>query len=101
MANADLLGWLGICRRYEEHAIESAKLKIISSEDIPTPSAFALAVSAEREAKEAVDGLSELRRHPAYVPIMTLDPSRRSQLAEKLRTLGKRVPQKPWSGMYL
>ena len=89
LTNTDLLVWLRIRRSYDECSIEGSKLQIVSSESLPTPAEFALAVSAERESKEAVDRLAELRRHHAYAPIMALDAPIRSQLADQLRTLSK------------
>lgn len=84
---AELAAWLAILRRYDRDSIADSKLQIVSSEKLPPPSDFAAAVAVEREAKEAVDRLVELRRHRAYAPIMALEARERAQFAEALKTL--------------
>ncbi len=87
VTKADLIAWLGIRRTYDLDNITSSTLQIVNGGTLPTASDFATAVTVEREAKEAVDRLFELRGHRAYTPIMALDARARSQLAEALTQL--------------
>ena len=87
VTKADMIAWLGIRRTYDQDSITSSTLQIVNSGTLPTPSDFATAVTVESEAKEAVDGLFELRGHRAYTPIMVLETRARSQLAEALTKL--------------
>jgi hypothetical protein len=90
LSDAELTDWLRILRSYDNDVIDSSKRKILASENLPTPSEFGVAVSAEREANTAVERIAELRRHPAYGPILALGANGRSKLAEHLRLQDER-----------
>jgi hypothetical protein len=90
LSNADLTDWLRILRRYNNDIINGSKQKIVASETLPTPAAFGAAVSVEREANAAVERIAEMRRHPAYSPILALGANGRSKLAEHLRVQNER-----------
>ena len=100
VTKADLRAWLGIRRTYDQDSVTNSKLQIADSEKLPTPADFATAVTLEREAKEAIDRLIELRGHRAYAPIMALEARARTQLAEALTTLNdtRRKLARPGSG---
>lgn len=85
VTKADLESWLRICRSYDENAIVSSKLRLPSSEKLPPPGEFGSAVTAERDAKAAVERLAELQSHAAYSPILALSKNGRAKLAEHLR----------------
>lgn len=87
--DAEMVAWLRIRRAYSDDAISKSKLTLVASEKLPSPSDFGHAVAAEREAKEAVDRLAELKRHAAYNPIIAMDTSSRAKLGDALRALGE------------
>jgi very-short-patch-repair endonuclease len=89
VTKADLTTWLRIRRSYDDDAVASSKLQLVASEKLPTPTDFGIAVATERETKEAVEHLVELRRHPAYGPIMALQTRERAQFADVLRKLSE------------
>jgi very-short-patch-repair endonuclease len=89
VTKTDLRAWLGIRRTYDQDSVTSSKLQIADSQKLPTPADFATSVTLEREAKDAVDRLIELRRHRAYTPVMALEARARTQLAEALTTLNE------------
>ena len=61
--------WLRICRTYDNDFITASRLRVVGTDTLPAPDDFAMAVGAEREAKEAVDRVGDLRTHPAYAPL--------------------------------
>lgn len=87
VTKADLLAWLNIRRCYGLEAIADSKLRTVESDKLATPSNFATAVTAEREANLAIERLSALREHKAYTPIMALESNARTQFAEALKNL--------------
>ncbi len=86
----EITNWLRIRRRYSSDVIASSKQQVIPSSSLPTPSEFASAVGAEREAMFAVEQLAELRNHAAYAPILALGTIGRGKLAGNLRLLNER-----------
>ena len=93
VADADLTAWLRILRAYDNDAIESSKRQILPSSNLPTPAAFAYAVSTEREATREVERLAERRNHPAFGPILALGANGRTKLAGHLRLLDEKRQQ--------
>ena len=89
VTNADMVNWLRIRRIYDDDVIANSKLKVLSSDILPTPAEFSSAVGIEREAKSAVARIAELQGHPAYGPIFALSKDRRALLAENLRSREK------------
>ncbi len=83
----DIVAWLHIRRRYNDDTIANAKLRVLDSETLPTPENFGIAVTTEREAKEAVQRLAELQNHPAYRSIVALKVSERANLDRAMREL--------------
>lgn len=83
----ELRSWLRIRRSYDDDATATCKLRIVDSDKLATPANFGLAVTTEREAKEAFDRLTALRNHPAYVGIMALEAGGRAELAQALRKI--------------
>lgn len=86
----DIVAWLRIRRSYNDDAIGSAQLRVLASGNLPTPEKFGIAVTAEREAKEAVHRLAELQNHSAYHSIVALSISQRTNLTRALRGLNER-----------
>jgi very-short-patch-repair endonuclease len=82
--------WLHLWRHRDAAAIEKARLRVVGTEALPDPHDFAFAVSAEREAEEALDRLTMLRVHPAYQPIVTLPAETRQKLGQALRQMNDR-----------
>jgi hypothetical protein len=63
---------------------------VVGTNKLPTPADFATAVSIEKEAKAAVDGIAKMRMHPAYEPVVALNAGERASLATKLREIKER-----------
>ena len=87
---AEIEQWLNICRRRDAVAAERSRLRMVGTDALPAPHEFALGVTAEREAKDAVELLAPLRAHPAYQPIVALLPEARKKLGEGLREVNDR-----------
>jgi AAA domain len=90
MTQADVTTWLRICRANDNDSITASRLRVIGTDKLPAPDDFGMAVGAEREAKEAVDRIGGLRRHPAYRPLIALNAAQRAELAEALRKVRER-----------
>jgi hypothetical protein len=90
VTGGDMLAWLGIRRRYDDEATGLARLQVVSTGSLPTPTDFGFAVTAERDAKEAVDQLAELCRHRAYSAFTALAAHARNSLAEDLQCIEQR-----------
>jgi hypothetical protein len=82
--------WLNLCRHRDATAAERSWLRTVGTEVLPAPEEFALAVSAEREAKDALERLASLRAHLAYQPIVKLSAEARKKLGEGLREINER-----------
>jgi very-short-patch-repair endonuclease len=89
VTTAELTAWLRIRRLYDHDSITSSALRIIGSEKLPAPAEFGMAVTAEREAKAAVERVASLRDHPAYRAIVALERTERGKLADALRSLNE------------
>jgi very-short-patch-repair endonuclease len=62
-------------------------LRVVGTDDLPSPADFAAAVAAEHDAKGAFDGVAAARAHFAYAAIVALTEDDRAALAGKLREL--------------
>jgi AAA domain len=82
---AEIEQWLNLCRHRDITAAEKSRLRTVGTEALPVPEQFAFAVSAECEAKDALERLAAVRAHLAYQPIVTLPPEARKKLGEGLR----------------
>ena len=87
---AEIEQWLNLCRHRDATAAERSRLRMVGTDVLPAPEEFAFAVSAEREAKHALERLASLRAHLAYQPIFTLPPEARKKLGEGLREMNDR-----------
>jgi len=87
---AEIEQWLNLCRHRDAAAAERSRLRTVGTDALPAPHEFAFAVSAEREAKDALERLASLRAHLAYQPIVTLPPEARKKLGEGLREMNDR-----------
>jgi AAA domain len=87
LRQAEIEQWLNLCRRRDAIAVERSSLRTVGTETLPAPEQFAFAVSAEREARDALERLASLRAHLAYQPIVTLPPEARKKLGEGLREI--------------
>jgi very-short-patch-repair endonuclease len=90
VSKVELATWLNIRRARVDHAATSSTLRIVGADKLPAPADFGMSVTAERETKEAVDRLAALRAHPAYQPIVTLNPVERGKLADALWEINER-----------
>jgi very-short-patch-repair endonuclease len=79
--------WLETLSRYNDETIAYAKLKTVDSRKLPAPTEFSTAVTAEKESRQAVESLGELRDHPVYLAVIQMPPDERSRLAGKLSGL--------------
>jgi very-short-patch-repair endonuclease len=84
---ADMATWLRIRRAYDNDAIAAAKLRVVATDELPSPADFGAAVAAESDAKAAFEGDAATREHPAYAAILALTDDDREALATKLREL--------------
>jgi hypothetical protein len=90
VTQAEVATWLGICRTYDNDSVTASRLRVVGTEKLPAPAEFGMAVTAEREAREAVDREGDRRTHPAYGPLIALSATRRAELAETLRKVRER-----------
>lgn len=84
---ADMATWLRFRRLYDNDTIAASKLRVVGTDELPSPVDFAVAVAAEHDAKVAFDGIAAARAHPAYAAIVALTEDDREALAGKLREL--------------
>jgi hypothetical protein len=87
---AELATWLHIHRTYDDDAATSSTLQIVGTDRLPAPADFGMAVTSERETKEAVDRLAALRAHPAYQLIAAMSSLERARLGEALRKINEK-----------
>lgn len=83
----EMATWLRIRRSFDSDAVAAAKLRVIGSDQVPTPAEFAAAVAAEKAAAAALDDVAATRAHPAYAALAALTEDDRQALADKLRQL--------------
>ena len=83
----DMLNWLRIRRTCNEDMATASSLRVVGTDKLPTPADFGIAVTIEREAKEAIDRLASLQAHPAYQSIVALNFAERAGLGEALRKI--------------
>jgi very-short-patch-repair endonuclease len=87
VTGAEMATWLRIRRTYDHDAIAAAKLRVVGTNELPSPADFGAAVTAESDAKAAFEGDAARRDHPAYAAIAALTEDDREALAAKLREL--------------
>jgi very-short-patch-repair endonuclease len=87
VSGADMAVWLRVRRTYDNDAVAAAKLRVVGTDQLPSPADFAAAVAAENEARAPLDSIAAERTHPAYTAIVALTEDDRSALAGKLREL--------------
>ena len=87
LTKAEMATWLRICRTYDDDSVTASRFRVVGTNKLPAPAEFAMAVTTEREAKEAVDRIAAMRTHPAYEPIVALNTGERASLAEKLQEI--------------
>jgi very-short-patch-repair endonuclease len=90
VTQADVVMWLRVCRANDDNSVTASKLRVVGTDKLPAPAEFSLAVAAERQAKTTVDRVEHLRAHPAYGPLIALNVTRRTELAETLRKVRER-----------
>ncbi len=90
VTQVDVTMWLRICRAYDNDSVTASKLQVVGTNKLPAPTEFGMAVTAEREAREAVDRVGDLRTHSAYGPLIALNAAKRAELAETLRKIRER-----------
>jgi very-short-patch-repair endonuclease len=83
----DMAAWLRIRRAYDNDAVAAVKLRVIGTDQLPSPAEFAAAVAAENDARAALDGVAAMRVHPAYAAILALTDDDRAALAGKFREM--------------
>ena len=89
LSNQEMTAWLDIVRRSHTQDATRARLdmRIPRSAELVAPADFHAAVASERSVAAAVEGKGQERVHPAYRPLYTLDPDRRTEIADRLRRL--------------
>jgi very-short-patch-repair endonuclease len=90
VTKTDVTTWLRICRAYDNDSVTASRLRVVGTERLPAPAEFGMAVTAERQAREAVDRIGGLRAHQAYGPLIALNATKRAELAETLRKVRER-----------
>ena len=81
LTKADMATWLRIRRTYDNDSVTASRLRVVGTDKLPAPDDFGMAVTAEREAREAVDRIAGLRTHPAYGPLIALNADQTCELA--------------------
>ena len=90
VTQAEVTTWLLVCRAYDNDSVTASRLRVVGTDKLPAPTEFGIAVTAERQARAAVDRVGDLRAHPAYQPLIALNAAKRAKLAETLRKVRER-----------
>lgn len=86
-SNGEMRTWLEVSRRNSESQAEEVRLKMPASEDVPTPAELIHAISAEKEAADAMGSKESLKSHPAYGPLCARSSDKRRRLKDWLKKL--------------
>jgi very-short-patch-repair endonuclease len=87
VTQAGLEAWLRHRRHGDESAITAAERRLVGTDRLIPPAAFAAAMSEERVARDALIRAPALRTEPAYRAITALSAEARETLARALRAL--------------
>jgi very-short-patch-repair endonuclease len=87
VTGGNMAAWLRIRRTYDNDAIAAVKLRVVGTDQLPSPAEFAAAVAAEHDARAALDRVARMRAHPAYAAIVALTEDDRAALDGKLREM--------------
>lgn len=90
VTKTDVTTWLRICRAYDSDSVTASRLRVVGTDRLPAPAEFGIAVTAERQAREAVDRIGGPRAHQAYGPLIALNATKRAELAETFRKVRER-----------
>ena len=88
--SADMRSWLQVRRTYDEDTVYASTLHIVETVTLPAPAEFSAAVADEREARATVERIAELKKHPAYGPLLAQSSDQRTALSDRLRELRDR-----------